>query len=125
MKHPLRLPCLLLLAGLLPAAGCRRASTAAAGPAPVPVQVATVLQQDVPRRIESLGTVQALRTVAVKSQIDGIIAKVHFHEGDEVKAGDLLVTLDCRPFENALQQAQAALATSRAEAAQAAVDAAR
>jgi multidrug efflux system membrane fusion protein len=111
----------LLLAGLL-VAGCSRAQTAAGGPPPVPVQVATVLQQDVPRRIESVGTVQALRTVAVKSQVDGVIAQVNFREGDEVKAGDLLVSLDRRPFENALLQARAALATARAQASQAAVD---
>src|SRR4249919_994508 len=80
---------------LLVAAGCGRASSAKAGSAPaVPVQVAVAEQKDVPRRVESIGTVQALRTVSVKSQVDGIIAAVNFTEGDTVKVGDLLVTLD-------------------------------
>lgn len=91
----------------------------------MPVQVAVALQQDVPRRVESIGTVQALRTVSVKSQVDGIIAQIHFKEGDELKAGDLLVTLDRRPFENAVLQARAALANARAQDAQAVADAER
>jgi multidrug efflux system membrane fusion protein len=87
--------------------------------------VAVALRQDVPRRVESIGNVQALRTVNVKSQVDGIIAEVHFKEGDDVKVGDPLITLDRRPFENALQQARAALANARAQALQAGADAER
>lgn len=64
---------------------------------PVPVQVAVAEQRDVPRLIEAVGAKQALRGVAVKSQVDGVIARIHFNEGDDVKAGDLLVTLDRRP----------------------------
>ena len=82
-------------------AGCKPGGAAAnavtAQPA-VPVQIALVQQLDVPRIIDSVGAVQALRTVAVKSQVDGMIAQIHFKEGDEMKAGDLLVTLDRRPF---------------------------
>jgi multidrug efflux system membrane fusion protein len=118
------IPALALL-GLL--AGCDHgpaAKTASAAPA-VPVQVAVAVQKDVPREIDSIGSVQALRSVSVKSQVDGIIAQVHFQEGQEVKAGDLLVTLDRRPFENAVQQARAELATAQAEAKQATVDAER
>ena len=115
----------LLLAATLLATGCRPAQAAAGDPPPVPVQVATALRQDVPRRLESVGTVQALRTVTVKSQVDGVVARLHFKEGDEVRTGDLLVTLDRRPFENALRQAQATLATARAQAEEAVVDADR
>ena len=118
------LACFALAAALL-SAGCSRTKPDAGGPPPVPVQVAKVLQQDVPRRIDSVGTVQALRTVTVKSQVDGVIAKLQFKEGDEVQTGDLLVSLDRRPFENALLQAQAALATARAQAAEAIIDAER
>ena len=107
------------------AAGCSRAAAGRAVASAVPVQTAVAVQQDVPRRIEAIGKVQALRSVSVKSQVDGIIAQVHFKEGDEVVAGDRLVTLDRRPFENAVQQARAALATARAEASQATVDAER
>ena len=113
---------------LVALAGCERAGPAAhggGGAPPVPVQVAVAVQQDVPRRIESIGTVQAQRSVSVKSQVDGIIAQVHFQEGQEVKAGDPLVTLDRRPMENALLQARAALATARAQALQAMADAER
>ena len=107
-------------------AGCDRASAnkSAAVPA-VPVQVAVAVQQDVPRRVDAIGTVQALRTVSVKSQVDGIVAQLNFKEGDDVKVGDLLVTLDRRPFENAVLQARAALANARAQATQADADAER
>ena len=115
------LPTLLLLAG----AGCRPPAPGGVVAPPVPVQVAVVRKQDVPRVIESIGAVQALRSVSVKSQADGLIASVHFAEGDEVKAGDLLVTLDRRPFENALNVARADLVNARAEAVQAAADAQR
>ena len=107
------------------AAGCSRSSTTIADAPAVPVQVAVAVQQDVPRRIESIGAVQALRMVAIKSQVDGIIAQVHFREGDDVQAGDLLVTLDRRPFENSLRIARAGLVNAQAEAARAQADAAR
>ena len=111
---------------LLFSAACKPAGNApAAVPAampPVPVQVAVAEQRDVPRIIEAVGAVQALRGVAVKSQIDGVIARIHFNEGDDVKAGDLLVTLDRRPFENSLRIARAELANARAEAARAEAD---
>ena len=112
---------------MLFSAGCGRKSANARGgaPAAVPVQVAIARQMDVPRAVESIGNVQALRSVSVKSQVDGVIAQEHFQEGQEVKAGDLLVTLDRRPFENALAQAKAALANARASAAQARADAER
>jgi multidrug efflux system membrane fusion protein len=110
----------------LATAGCEKgaaASPAAATSAPaIPVQVAVAQQQDVPRRIESIGVVQSQRTVAVKSQVDGVIAKIHFREGDDVKAGDLLVTLDKRPLENSLRIARADLANARAEADKAVAD---
>jgi multidrug efflux system membrane fusion protein len=88
----------------------------------VPVQIAVAQQLDVPRLIHSVGVVQALRTVSVKSQVDGMIAQIHFREGDEVKVGDMLVTLDRRPFENSLRIARADLANARAESSKAAAD---
>jgi multidrug efflux system membrane fusion protein len=109
---------------LLALGGCDRASSAAKSTAmpSVPVQVAVAERQDVPRRLESIGTVQTLRNVTVKSQVDGVIAEIHFREGDDVRAGDRLVTLDRRPFENSLRVARADLANARAEAAKAAAD---
>src|SRR5439155_18721137 len=113
---------------LIPLAGCKPSGAtpqAAAGPPPVPVQVAVAQQADVPRIIQSVGVMQAQRTVAVKSQVDGMIAQIHFKEGDEVKAGDLLVTLDRRPFENSLRIARADQANAKSEAAKAEADLAR
>ncbi len=113
----------LAFAGL---AGCsRNANVATVALPPVPVQVATALQQDVPRVIESIGNVQSLRNVAIKSQVDGIIAQIHFREGDDVQAGDQLVTLDRRPFENSLRIARADLVNAQAEASRAKADAER
>jgi multidrug efflux system membrane fusion protein len=108
-------------------AGCARSTgdAPAAAPPPVPVQLAVARQMDMPRLIDSIGNVQSLRTVAIKSQVDGIIAEIHFREGDEVKAGDILISLDRRPFENGLNIARADLANARAEADQAAKDADR
>src|SRR4051812_18696926 len=111
-----QLPALFAAAVLL-LTGCNRSNDAAAAAAPpVPVQMAVAVRQDVPRTIDSIGNVQSIRTVAIKSQVDGIIAQIHFREGDEVKAGDLLVTLDRRPFENSLRIVRADLANARAEA---------
>ena len=119
-------PFLLLIASFAPLTGCDRGAGAKpAVPPPTPVQVAVAVRQDVPRVIESIGNVQSLRTVAIKSQVDGIIAEIHFREGDDVHAGDKLVTLDRRPFENSLRIARADLANARAEAAHAAADAER
>ncbi len=100
-----------LLLGLL-AAGCGRsnsAAKAASAPRAVPVGVAEVQEHDVPILLEGLGTVTAYNTVTVRSRVDGEIVKVNFREGQDVKAGDLLVVVDPRPFEVALQQAEATL----------------
>jgi multidrug efflux system membrane fusion protein len=111
----------------LASGGCTRSggATKVAPPPPVPVQTAVAQQVDVPRTVGSVGTLQALRSVAVKSQVDGMMAEIHFREGDEVKAGDLLVTLDRRPFENSVRIARADLANARAEASRAETDAQR
>jgi multidrug efflux system membrane fusion protein len=110
---------------LLALPGCSDNTAARSTPPPLPVQIAVAETLTLPRTLELIGTVQPLRTVAVKSQVDGVIATVHFREGDEVKPGDLLVTLDRRPFENALRIARAELANAQAEATRAAADAER
>jgi multidrug efflux system membrane fusion protein len=111
------------LAALAVPSGCNRSpGGGATAVPPVPVQTAVAQKLDVPRRIESIGSVQALRTVSVKSQVDGIIAEVKFKEGQDVNAGDLLVVLDRRPFENSLRSARADLATALANAEQAQAD---
>ena len=82
-------------------------SKAARGPAAVPVSVATVVQQDVPVRLQSIGNVEPFATVAVKARVDGQIVEVNFKEGQEVRQGSVLFKIDPRPFEAALRQAEA------------------
>jgi membrane fusion protein, multidrug efflux system len=74
---------------------------------PVPVLVAKAVKTTVPQRLTAIGTVQAYATVGVKAQIGGAVVGVHFHEGQEVKKGQLLFTIDPRPFKAALDQAKA------------------
>jgi membrane fusion protein, multidrug efflux system len=78
----------------------------AASPA-VPVRAAAVKRQDVPVVLSGLGTVQAFNSVLVKSRVDGQIIKINFTEGQNVRAGDVLVEIDPAPFEATLAQAQA------------------
>ena len=107
-------------------AGCGRTSSSAGrGSAAIPVQIGKATLQTMPITQSTIGTVQSLRTVTVKSQVDGVIAAVNFREGDEVQAGDLLISLDRRPFENNLRSARAELANTRAQAAHAQAEAER
>ena len=93
--------------------------------APVPVTVATALQKSMPITIQGIGTVIAASTVTVRAQITGEMMSVNFKEGEDVEKGQVLVTLDKRPFEAALQQAQATLDKDVAQAANARSQAAR
>src|SRR4030095_13374527 len=89
----------------LPLAACSdRASGTPAKTAPpaVPVTVAEAVRRDVPIQVSAVGNVQGLTTVAVKSQIAGQIVQAHFKEGQDVRQGDLLFTIDPRPLEAAL-----------------------
>jgi len=80
------------------------AQTAAPG---VPVTAGTVTAQDVPVFLNGIGTVQAYNMVAIKSRVDGQIVKVDFKEGQDVKEGEPLLQIDPRPYQAALEQAQA------------------
>jgi multidrug efflux system membrane fusion protein len=82
---------------------------------PVPVTVATATQKTVPVQIKAVGNIEPYSTVAVKSQIGGILTGVHFREGQDVKKGALLFTIDPRPYEAALKQAEANLAKDTAQ----------
>jgi multidrug efflux system membrane fusion protein len=81
----------------------------------VPVLVATATQKTMPLQIRAVGNVEAYSTVAVKSQVTGVLTQAHFKEGDNVKKGQLLFTIDPRPFEAALKQAEANLARDTAQ----------
>lgn len=88
----------------------------------VPILAAKVVQKTVSDTIRAIGRVEAFSTVDVKAQINGQVMQVHFLQGQDVKQGDLLFTIDPRPFEAALQQAQANLAKDRAQYREAAAD---
>ncbi len=85
----------------------------------VPVTVSTAVRKDVPLQIKAIGKVQAYSTVTVKAQVPGELLSVHFREGQDVKKGDLLFTIDPRPFEAQLKQVEANLARDRAQLANA------
>jgi multidrug efflux system membrane fusion protein len=125
----------LTLASFLLFASCNKSSVKANGPGggrgrfgdsgPVPVVVATVSQRDVPINVDVIGNVEAYSTITVKAQVGGELTKVSFREGDFVKKNDLLFTIDARPFEAALSQAQANLARDTATLSQADANLAR
>jgi multidrug efflux system membrane fusion protein len=91
----------------------------------VPVKVATAIQKAVPVQLPAVGTVEAYATVSIKSRVDGQVMGIHFREGLEVKKGDLLFTIDPRPSEVALKEAQARLERDMALADKADMDARR
>jgi multidrug efflux system membrane fusion protein len=81
----------------------------------VPVLVATAIQKAVPVQIRAVGNVEAYTTVSVKRQVTGVLQQAHFKEGQDVKKGQLLFTIDPRPLEAALKQAEANLARDAAQ----------
>ena len=108
---------------LILVAGCSHGPTDTFGEhEAVPVLAAKVVQKTVADTIHAIGRVEAYSTVDVKAQINGQIMQVNFRQGQDVKQGDLLFTIDPRPFEAALRQAQANLAKDRAMYHQAAAD---
>ena len=82
---------------------------------PVPVTTASAELRAVPVQVRAIGNVEAYNTVAIKSQVNGQLARVFFREGEDVARGALLFTIDPRPFEAALKQAEAALAKDLAQ----------
>lgn len=85
------------------------------GPQIVSVLAAKAQRKDVPFRVESLGTVQPLVTVAIRSRVDSQVIKVHFEDGAKVKEGDLLFTLDARAVDAQIMQAEATLNRDKAQ----------
>jgi multidrug efflux system membrane fusion protein len=126
-----------LLGVALAAAGCSGGEAVSTTPPPsgggrgagqnaaVPVTTAPVVQTSVPLTVQGIGTVIAASTVTVRAQVTGELTAVHFIEGDEVKEGQVIVEIDKRPLEAALQQAQAALDRDVAQLANAKSQAAR
>jgi multidrug efflux system membrane fusion protein len=100
------------LAVAIAVSACSKPTTPAK--APVAVTVATARLGDAPYVVHSNGLVEPAQTVAVQSQVGGVLMSVHFKEGDEVKQGQLLFEIDPRPFRAALDQATAVLARDNA-----------
>lgn len=84
------------------------------GPAPIPVTIRPVQNSDFPVYLNGLGTVQPYDTVTVRSRVDGQVVKVNFRQGQMVNEGDLLVQIDPRPYQAALEMAQAKKAQDEA-----------
>src|SRR6267378_2523946 len=104
------------------AAKAANAQKSAARRPPVPVTIAPVDKADFPVYLTGLGTVQGFNTVQVRTRIDGQIDKIAFQEGQLVNQGDLLVEIDPRPFQAALDQAKAKKAQDQANLANANLD---
>ena len=122
---------LLALALLLPffaLAGCSGGDAPAQGSAtsgaiartqstaPVPVVVAKVIRTTIPVQLTAIGSGQAYQSVSVESEVAGIVKEVHYRQGQFVRKGELLISLDDQPSLAAVAQAQAALARDKAQA---------
>jgi multidrug efflux system membrane fusion protein len=113
---------LLLLWAIHPAANSGRATSGFGAGGPQAVGVARAANGDMNITLNGLGTVTPLATVTVRPQVSGELIKILFHEGQMVKAGDLLAQIDPRTFQAAVDQANGQLARDRASLANARVD---
>jgi multidrug efflux system membrane fusion protein len=95
-------------------AGCSKKSEPTFERPPAPVTTAAATAQDVPLYIDAVGKTVAREVVSIQPQVSGRIVKIHFTDGDEVKIGDLLFTIDPRPYQAQLHQAEANLAQAEA-----------
>jgi multidrug efflux system membrane fusion protein len=105
----------ILAVSILGAPACSRESESRPRPLAVPVAAAQATKKTVPVQLKAIGAVEAYSVVSIKSQVGGILTRVHFNEGQEVAKGDLLFTIDSRPYKAVLNQAQANLAKDKAQ----------
>src|SRR6266545_696691 len=99
--------CLLLLAAASFSGCTNKAAQQGFDRPPAPVTVTEAVMQDVPNYIDAIGKTVAREVVSIQPQVSGRILKIHFTDGANVKKGDLLFTIDTRPFEANVRQAQA------------------
>src|SRR6476646_8907111 len=105
----------LLFAAVLLAAGCsNKAAQAPFDRPPAPVSVTPAVAQDVPTYIDAIGKTVAREVVSIQPQVSGRITQIHFTDGANVKIGDLLFTIDPRPYQAQLDQAEANVAQAEA-----------
>lgn len=109
-----RLAYFLIIASLFITVGCQKKSAPEIERPPAPVVVAAAITQDVPVYLDAIGKTVAREMVSIQPQVSGRVTRIHFTDGADVKTGDLLFTIDPRPFEVSLQQAQANLARNTA-----------
>jgi multidrug efflux system membrane fusion protein len=110
-----RLVTLLLIAALAAAAsGCVNKAQQSFERPPAPVTVTAAVSQDVANYLDALGKIVARETVSIQPQVAGRITQIHFTDGANVRKGQLLFTIDPRPFEASLKQAQANLSRDAA-----------
>lgn len=114
MTHSIFLMVILTLASLVACSSKEQSANPAL--MAVPVSVAKVEQKDVPVQVRAVGTVESFSTVSVMPQVGGILQTIHFQEGQDVKKGEVLFTIDARPYEAELAQAQANLQRDIAQA---------
>ena len=108
--------------------GCRKSGDgkgATGSMPPVAVTVAEVVSKAIPLELRTFGAVDASASVAIKAQIGGVLTNIHFREGQEVKRGDLLLSIDSRPADAALKQAEASLARDTIQQKNAEIEAGR
>ena len=124
LKLGRRLTILLLFAPMLAACGESKSEPQAAAPPPQ-VTIAKPTSKMIADQDEYVGRFVAVESVEVRARVPGYLEAIHFQDGQMVKAGDLLFTIDRRPFQIALAQAQASLAQAKATLAFADSDLAR
>lgn len=108
----------LATAGALLLAGCGKGTDPSKTSAPPPtraVSTATVITRDSPLYVDEIGTCTAQESVSIQAQVTGQVTQRHFADGADVKKGDLLFTIDPRPYQAALDQAQGALDQAKAK----------
>jgi multidrug efflux system membrane fusion protein len=106
----------LPLAALVLLSGCTTKTVQTAPIFAARVTVAKAVQKTVPVDLTAIGSADAFTNVSIKAQVNAVLEQVHIKEGQFVKKGDLLFTLDARPFDAALAQAQGTLAHDKATA---------
>src|SRR5271169_1667641 len=96
------------------AAGCAKPQAAPATRPPTTVSVGKVTQKTMPVEVTAVGNVESIATISIRAQVPGEVQAVNFKEGDFVTKGQVLLTIDPRPYKAALDQARATLARDKA-----------
>jgi membrane fusion protein, multidrug efflux system len=115
----------VLARGFWPSDSTSAARAQGQGAGPVPVEVAKAVRKQVPVRLDALGTVTPIASVAIKARLETAIVGVHFRDGAHVNKGDLLFTLDCRAVDAQIEQTEGQVARDQAQLAGAERDVAR